>query len=1150
MVRLGSAVFVLLLLFVRQGVSVVRAKSGDNLVRKRREWVPPPKLLTENVDYTNVVFVAKIHSDYDDGTGNIYYSLEGIGANQYPFHVFRIDPRTGLIRVNQILDREEIDTYSLSGVATFNNGTEAERKIDIRFKVVDQNDNGPVFGPLSVGVVDELSPTGTSVLKVIATDADEPNHENSQIAYTIINQNPSNKMFYISNDGTISVNKPSLDREKVAQYSLTVKAQDLKGKSGGNSATATVTINIRDVNDNPPTLEKDMYEGSIEENTQGVEVMRLKAQDLDLENTENWEAVFDIVKGNEAGYFSIRTDPNTNEGILMLNKAVDYEDVKELDLGIVVQNKAPPHDGSGVNAGAGISFGGGAFGAGGASGASSASGASNASGASGGSSWQSRPTSKTYPVKINVKNQREGAHFDPKVKAIPIPEGGNSINIKDVIARYPALDGDTGKPAQNVMYAKGSDPDNWLSIDPKTAEIKLNKIPDSESTFLVNGTYFTTILCISEDVPAKTATGTIAIQVEDLNDHCPTLTSNIQTMCTTDDAVIVNAKDEDQIPNGPPFDFAIVPEGTQGKWQVEHLNDTAAILRAQESMWPGFYEVEFMVKDQQGQACPEPQKVQVQVCTCEAGVVCGKRGSAAQTSKKVELGSAGIGLLLLGLLLLLLIPLLLLSCHCGSGGGLAGDFAEIPFDTKSHLINYHTEGQGENTEVPLLNTPMQMDGNCFKVIPSNNDNPARVKSDTSVGGINRASDRSGYVGGEMEKMWEGRNQNVSGFYQAAKLESRGTRGGGGGIFDDMALPHDFFTQYYTQKVTGENNSSAVKDSLLVYDYEGHGSTAGSVGCCSLLESENDLQFLDNLGPKFKTLAQVCGGKTISTEVKSTSNPLPSAFINTQTSVSRSMTVPQLPPPPKTEPTISKTAQTVVREVSDHSQMMKGNTTTVKEGMTTVKGGMTTVKDGMANQAQMVLLQQQPVYYTTTPVLQPMHYVVQPQVQNTVLLTEPTTNLQGMVLVNSSQPVPAQGVVVQRQTVMSSRQAQGPGKVLMERSGGAGLHYHNGNLSGSQTMMVLDGELPAGSLKVLKGSQTGLIKGGTLQSGELSGSQSVLVVGGPTSSTGQLVPGERNLSQKNDVTSAQSVLYNTSTTTSVSTVPTYRKVVVKETREIH
>lgn len=83
-------------------------------------------------------------------------------------------------------------------------------------------------------------------------------------------------------------------------------------------------------------------------------------------------------------------------------------------------------------------------------------------------------------------------------------------------------------------------------------------------------------------MPAKTATGTIAIQVEDFNDHCPTLTSQIQTLCIPEDAVIVNAKDEDFPPNGSPFTFEMIPEGTQGKWQVEHFNgeeNTVNILK-------------------------------------------------------------------------------------------------------------------------------------------------------------------------------------------------------------------------------------------------------------------------------------------------------------------------------------------------------------------------------------------------------------------------------------------------------------------------------------------------------------------------------------------------------------------------------------------
>ncbi|XP_042273345.1 desmoglein-2-like [Thunnus maccoyii] len=1125
MIRVSSPVFVSLLLCA--AVAVVKANSGDNPVRNKREWIIPPKRLNENEDYTKEDYIAKIRSDFESDT-NIIYSLEGIGASENPFHVFVVDPKTGLIRVTQVLDREHIDTYNLSGVAKFSDGREAEKRIDIRIKVVDENDNSPVFGVINPGEVDELSPVGTSVMKVIATDADEPGNENSQIAYTIVDQNPPNDMFSMTKDGTIYVKRPDLDREKADQYILTVRGQDRNGMPEGNTGTGTVTINVRDVNDNLPTLEKEMYEGSIEENTEGVEVMRIKAEDLDLKDTDNWDAVFDIVKGNEAGYFSITTDPKTNEGILMLDKPVDYENVKDLELGLVVRNTAPPYDGSGVNAGTVIGL------VGGPSGASGASGTKF----------------KTYPIKINVKNQPEGPQFDPKVKAIHISEGGDSINIKDVIAHYPAIDGDTGEPAENVRYAKGSDPGNWLIIDPETAEIKLNKMPDRESPLLVNGTYFAEVLCITEDMPAKTATGTVAIQVEDFNDHCPTLTSNIQTVCTTVDAVIVNAKDEDAFPNGPPFHFDIIPEGTEGKWHVEHLNDTAAVLRSQGSVWPGFYEVEFLVKDGQGKACPEPQKVKVQVCTCEDGVVCGKRGANGIISKEAELGPAGIGLLLLGLLLLLLIPLLLLFCQCGASAGSAGRFTQMPFDAKSHLINYHTEGQGENTAVPLMNLPIKLDEVPLKPVGGIPIKVPATNYHTSIDVIDRA---------DFDRFEQIRDYRITSDYSGFVSGDAG--GGGGGIYDGMSLPDHFLGQYYTQKASNGNENLGVKDGLLVYEFEGQGSSVGSVGCCSLLESDNDLQFLDDLGPKFKTLAEVCGGKKIPTEVKQMLTPLPSASIKTQTSVSSLTTAQQLTPPSKLQPTVPRTEQTVVTETSECAKMVKESTATLREGMTTVK-------QGMANQGQMLLLQQQqPVYYTTTPMLQPMHYVVQPQVQNTMVLAEaPATNLQGMVLVNGTQTGPAHGMVVQGQTAMSSGQGQGPGMVLVERSGvqGGGANLiHAGNLSGSQTMMVVEGKVPAGSMQVLSGSQTRLVQGGTLQSGGLSGSQRVLVVGGQTSSGGQLVHEAGGLSQKSNVLGSKRVLHSqdnmstgsqsgvvASSATTVSTAPTYRKVVVQETREIH
>ena len=55
------------------------------------------------------------------------------------------------------------------------------------------------------------------------------------------------------------------------------------------------------------------------------------------------------------------------------------------------------------------------------------------------------------------------------------------------------------------------------------------------------------------------------------------------------------------------------------------------------------------------------------------------------------------------------VPLLLLFCDCGGAGGMVGGFTEMPFDTKAHLISYHTEGQGENTvggAIPVDTRPL------------------------------------------------------------------------------------------------------------------------------------------------------------------------------------------------------------------------------------------------------------------------------------------------------------------------------------------------------------------------------------------------------------------------------------------------------------
>uniref|UniRef100_A0A7N5ZWY6 Cadherin domain-containing protein n=1 Tax=Anabas testudineus TaxID=64144 RepID=A0A7N5ZWY6_ANATE len=926
---------------------------------RRREWIIAPRRLLENHDYTGLESIARIRSDKETSQ-SITYFLRGPGVDQAPTGRFSIDRETGFVKIHAILDREEIATYHLKGEARYRDGSLAEKDIDLNIIVEDVNDCPPVIKARQVGSVNESSAAGTFVMKVIATDADQENTAHSRIYYSIVEESSTAGMFLInSQTGEVTVRQNTLDREKKDTYKLTVKATDMNGE-GGLTGTGEIEIKILDINDNIPKLEKEWYEGRVEENTANVEVMRIKAVDMDLMYTDNWLAVFEIVSGNEAGYFTITTDPKTNEGIVMINKSLNYEEIKELNLGVVVHNKAEYNFGSTV-----------------------------ITGASG---------TKSYPVKINVINQKEAPHFHPGVKVVTISEDHSSTYINKVITNYAAIDSDTLLKATNVRYAKIQDDDNWLIIDEKTADIRLNKLPDRESKFLINGTYYAKIICITTDMPAKTATGTIAIQVEDFNDHCPKLTTTTHTMCLEDNVIYATAVDEDAFPNSAPFEFTVIQGDDKGKWTVEHLNETTAILRDQANLWPGTYKVAVEVKDQQGKSCADVQMMDVVVCTCHEDT---KACLSRSTSTKV-FGTAGILLLLLGMLLLLLVPLLLLFCLCGGVPAL-GDFKAIPFDTKQQLISYHTEGQGEDKGY-------QEDSAQF----------GAAGGGVALGGLNTSTLTTENMHMYNQYRHFGRQDEM-----------------------DFTVPYIYSHCVCLQKSNHAAQHQQLKDGLLVYDYEGQESPAGSVGCCSLLENDCDLAFLDDLGPKFKTLAEICQGSTLVTE-----------------SVDAQVSVPPVRPVSPVRPSTHTHIHTHTETVRDRDRVNTRNTSNVASGSSTIiqeeritergQGAATVprvyVQDKTAIPSQTLLVQQPTMYYAATPM-----YVVDPKPQ--------------VVLVagGAHQAVGQVGQVGLSQGVMHVGGLQGSqGMVLVDRQvgmGGAGQvgqGISQGTVSRSRVLVVENG----------------------------------------------------------------------------------------------
>lgn len=102
--------------------------------------------------------LSQIHTDSDEGEGNIKYTISGEGAGT----IFIIDELTGDIHATERLDREEKAFYTLRAQARdrLSDGP-LEPESEFVIKVQDINDSEPKFleGPY-IGSVAELSPIG------------------------------------------------------------------------------------------------------------------------------------------------------------------------------------------------------------------------------------------------------------------------------------------------------------------------------------------------------------------------------------------------------------------------------------------------------------------------------------------------------------------------------------------------------------------------------------------------------------------------------------------------------------------------------------------------------------------------------------------------------------------------------------------------------------------------------------------------------------------------------------------------------------------------------------------------------------------------------------------------------------------------------
>ena len=127
----------------------------------------------------------------------------------------------------------------------------------------------------------------------------------------------------------------SVDYERTLQYSITISAAD-SGTPDPLTCSATITVNIIDVNDNPPTA-PDIYVNVIENSPAQTFVGRVVGTDVDT--GLGGSIRYTVIDGNIGNAFAI----NELDGVVtVMNNVIDRETLDEYTLTIQLRDLGNP----------------------------------------------------------------------------------------------------------------------------------------------------------------------------------------------------------------------------------------------------------------------------------------------------------------------------------------------------------------------------------------------------------------------------------------------------------------------------------------------------------------------------------------------------------------------------------------------------------------------------------------------------------------------------------------------------------------------------------------------------------------------------------------------------------------------------------------
>uniref|UniRef100_UPI00398E443D uncharacterized protein n=1 Tax=Pristiophorus japonicus TaxID=55135 RepID=UPI00398E443D len=287
---------------------------------------------------TGTLVITLNATDLDDGpNGEIMYSLSSHSSARAR-ELFDVDSKTGEIRVKGHLNYEESSVFEINIQAKDKGSDAVPEHCDVFVNIIDVNDNAPQVMLRSLSsTVSEDAPLGTVVALFSAADKDSG--VNGQVQCEISNTLPFKLDSSLKNYYRLLI-QHRLDREHTSRYDVTITCRD----AGNPSLTSkkTIRVEVSDINDNAPRFTQHLYTASVmENNVIGASIFSVTAFDPDVgQNARlNYSLTETQVEGaSVASYIAI----NPESGVIFSQRSFDYEQLKNFQIQVQVQDSGVP----------------------------------------------------------------------------------------------------------------------------------------------------------------------------------------------------------------------------------------------------------------------------------------------------------------------------------------------------------------------------------------------------------------------------------------------------------------------------------------------------------------------------------------------------------------------------------------------------------------------------------------------------------------------------------------------------------------------------------------------------------------------------------------------------------------------------------------